>query len=365
MKRIIVSTTNDLITDQRVHRVCTSLVELNFDVLLIGRKLSNSENLDRNYRTSRMKLLFNNSFMFYAEYNIRLFLKLFFIKKEILLSNDLDTLLPNYLISKLFRKKLIYDSHELFSEVPELINRPFVKRFWLKLEQFLLPKLKNSYTVCDSITNYYNSKYNANFKVIKNFPKTIAKIQLGQFPFEISNKKIILYQGALNVGRGLDLMIDTTQYLENVILILIGTGDIEFLLKQRVKNLNLQEKVKFLGKLTPNQLRTLTPLADLGLSLEEDLGLNYRYALPNKIFDYIQALVPILISDLEEMKKVIELYAVGEIISSREPKKLAEQITNILQNEKGFYSKQLELAKKDLNWDKESEKLVDLFNNLN
>ena len=364
MKRIIVSTTNDLVTDQRVHKVCVTLTQMNFDVLLIGRKLSNSKKLNRTYQTSRMRLVFNSGFMFYAEFNIRLFFKLFFLKKEILLSNDLDTLLPNYLISQLLKKKLVYDSHELFTEVPELINRYFVRRIWIKLEQLLLPKLKNCYTVCDSIANYYSFKYKTPFKVIKNCPNTITSTKLGQFPFIYSDKKIIIYQGALNIGRGIELMIDTTHYLENVILVIIGTGYLELPLKQRVQKLNLQDKVKFLGELNPKELQSLTPLADLGLSLEEDLGLSYKYALPNKIFDYIHATIPVLVSDLPEMKKIIKLYSVGEVIYSREPKTLAKQVFQILQKEKGFYSKQLTLAKSDFNWEKESIKLINIFNNL-
>ena len=157
MKRIIVSVTNDLTTDQRVDKVCNTLSKMGFKVLLIGRKFKNSEKLNRNYNTFRFKLLFNKGFLFYAEYNLRLFFKLFFIKKEILLSNDLDTLLPNYLISKIFKTKLVYDSHELFTEVPELINRPFVQNFWLTIEKNILPNIKNCYTVNSEIAKIYSS----------------------------------------------------------------------------------------------------------------------------------------------------------------------------------------------------------------
>lgn len=364
MKQVIVSVTNDITTDQRVHKVCTSLTEMNFNVTVIGRKLKNSIPINRKYSTYRFKLLFNKGVLFYAEYNLKLFLKLLFTKKDILLANDLDTLLPNYLASKLFKTKLVYDSHELFTEVPELIDRTFVKNTWLRIEKFIVPKLKHNYTVCNSIANYYNSKYNTNFKTLRNLPFKTTNNLNGTFPFNTNNQKIILYQGALNKGRGLELMIETMKRIDNVIFVIIGSGDVEKQLVLQVKKLNLQEKVKFISKITPKALQKLTPLADLGLSIEEDLGLNYRFALPNKVFDYIQAQVPILVSDLIEMKQIVEQYNVGEIILDRSPTALANQITAMLQKGKSLYSKQLIKASNELIWEKESEKLIEIINNL-
>ena len=168
MKRIIVSVTNDLVNDQRIFKVCNTLKELDYDILLIGRKLSNSLPISRDYKTYRMRLLFNTSFLFYVEYSIRLFFKILFSKKDILLSNDLDTLLPNYLISHLQKKKLVYDSHELFTEIPELIHRPRVQNVWLKIEQLIFPRLKNVYTVNKKIADIYSKKYNVDVNVIRN-----------------------------------------------------------------------------------------------------------------------------------------------------------------------------------------------------
>lgn len=357
MKRIIISVTNDLATDQRVFKVCNTLKELGFDILLIGRKLPNSLPLDRPYKTYRMRLLFNKGFLFYAEYNTRLFFKLLFTKKDILLANDLDTLTTNYLISLFLNKKLVYDSHELFTEVPELINRPRVQKIWLKIEKSILPKLKNCYTVCQSISDYYNDKYNTDFKVIRNLPEK-STTETTKFPFELKGEKVILYQGALNIGRGLELMIATMQHLEECVLVIVGDGDITNQLKQQVIDLKLENKVNFLGKLTPEKLKSITPLADLGISLEEDLGLNYHFALPNKIFDYIQAEIPVLVSDLPEMKQVINDYNVGEVVIDRNPRELAFQIKTVL---KKSWIDDIEKASKELIWEHEKVKLVELF----
>ena len=169
-KRIIVSVTNDLVSDNRVHKICTSLEKMGFNILLIGRKLLHSSPIERTYQIRRMKLLFKKGPCFYAEYNFRLFLVLLFSRVDIFLSNDLDSLTANFLAARFRKKQLVYDSHEYFTEVPELINRPKVQRIWQWLENKMVPKIKHAYTVCDSIANVYSEKYNVDFKVIRNIP---------------------------------------------------------------------------------------------------------------------------------------------------------------------------------------------------
>lgn len=361
LKKIIVTVTNDLTSDQRVHKVCRTLHNAGYDVFLIGRKLSNSKPLNRSYRTKRISLLFNKGVLFYAEFNLRLFFVLLFYKKDVLLANDLDTLLPNYLISKLQIKKLVYDSHELFSEIPELVNKPFTKKVWRSLERRVLPKLKNTYTVSNSIADYYDKKYQTKFKVIRNLPLMIRTISKGNFSFDHKGEKIILYQGAINIGRGLELIINTMPFISNCILVIIGNGDIIKNLKSYVKNINLVKKVRFLESLTPNELQKITPLANIGISIEEDLGLNYRFSLPNKIFDYINAEVPILVSNLPEMRKIIDTHKVGEIVKDRSPQKLALQIKELLKKD---YSEELKKAKKELIWENQEEELLAIFRNI-
>ena len=357
MKRIVISVTNDLTTDQRVGKTCEVLSEIGYDVLLVGRKLKKSLPIQRNYKTIRFKLLFNKGFLFYTEFNIRLFIFLLFTKKNILFSNDLDTLLPNYLLSLLQQKRLIFDSHELFSEIPELVNKPRIKHFWLYLEKTIIPKLKNVITVSNSIKNYYTNLYGISATVVRNIPK-IEKFDQKNFEINTNGKKVILYQGAVNMGRGIELMIDTMPLLDEFIFIVIGDGDILIQLKAKVDHLSLQNKVKFLGKKTPKELKKLTPNASIGLSLEEDLGLNYRYALPNKIFDYLHANVPVVVSELPEMKTIIKKYSFGEVLEKRSPEVLAKTILNMT---KKNYTKELTLAKEELNWAKEKKKLTSIF----
>lgn len=151
-KKIIVSVTTDLYSDQRVHKTCLSLHKAGYDVLLVGRFVKKNifidleERKNKPYSIKRFNLFFKKGFLFYMVYNIRLLFFLLNNKFDILLSNDLDTLLSNFIISKLKKKSLVYDSHELFTEVPELYNRNFVKSFWVLIEGWIFPKLNSIIT---------------------------------------------------------------------------------------------------------------------------------------------------------------------------------------------------------------------------
>ncbi|MDB4297442.1 glycosyltransferase [Flavobacteriaceae bacterium] len=363
MKKVVVSVTNDLVTDQRVHKVCTSLCSYGFSVLLVGRKLKDSQPISRVYETNRMQLLFSKGPLFYMEYNIRLFLKLLFVKKNVLLSNDLDTLLPNYLVSKLSKTPLIYDSHELFTQVPELINRPKTQKIWKSIEVYIFPKLKNVFTVSQSIVAYYTETYNVPVKLLRNLPEINSDkdIAVSSEVIEfINGKHAIIYQGAVNLGRGLELMIDTIKTLENTVLCVFGKGDVLLELTEKVKKENLSAKILLFGAVAPSELKRITPLFDVGLSLEEDLGMNYRYALPNKVFDYMLAGIPSLVSDLPEMKNLVSEYEIGEVLQDRSPLVVASQLNHILLN-KDSYKTAIKKAQLKLNWEEESKVLKNTF----
>ena len=361
-KKIIVSVTSDLVSDNRVHKVCTTLHNMGFEVLLVGRKLPESLPLQvRDYEAKRLSLLFKKGPMFYAEFNIRLYLFLLFSNFDILLSNDLDTLPANFIAAQVKCKPLVYDSHEYFTEVPELINRPQVKKVWEWLEKKMVPNIKHAFTVCNSIARIYEDKYGTPFRVVRNLPVAgsfTPKSGKGE-----NHQKIILYQGAVNIGRGLEQAILAMHYIENAKLIIAGGGDILTKLQNLVIKENLQNKVKFTGRLPLEELAKLTPQADLGLSIEEDLGLNYRFALPNKLFDYIQAQVPVLITNLPEMAAIVNQYHIGEITESLEPRHLAIKITDALNNseKRKVWKSNLPVAAKELTWENEEKVIWEMF----
>jgi glycosyltransferase involved in cell wall biosynthesis len=327
--------------------------------------------MSKPYRTKRFSMIFKTGFGFYAEYNIRLFFYLLSREKELLYANDLDTLPANFLVSRMGSVPLVYDSHEYFTEVPELIHRPRVRSFWLRLEEFIVPRLKNVITVNKELAKIYSEKYRVPVAVVRN----VASINSHGIPMEPKpgnrgdqkpgkgEEDVLIYQGALNLGRGIELMIDCMAYLENCILLIAGRGDISTDLKRRAEEAKLNDRIQFLGRTDPESLRELTRKASLGLSLEEDLGLNYRYALPNKIFDYIHAGIPVIVSDLPVMGNFVLENKVGAVLTERNSKALAQLIMQVL-SERRSYDSFLRDAAGNYNWDKEKVKLLKLIENL-
>jgi len=357
-KTAVVCVTNDLSTDQRVHKTCLTLQKSGYWLVLIGRLLPESLPLERSYFTLRKKLWFRRGPLFYAEFNVRLFFYLMNKELDLIIANDLDTLPAAFLVAKLRNKKLLFDAHELFSEVPELVKRPLVKWFWQKTEDIILPQITQAMTVCQSIADYYHSKYNIDMKVVRNVPtfKSTARTNKLAFP----PKKIILYQGALNVGRGLEWALNAMPLIDNAMLVIIGNGDIRKQLVELTASLGIQDKVQFTGTISGELLQEYTASADIGLCLLEEMGLNYYYALPNRIFDYILAGVPVLATRFPEIANVVDTYKTGVLIDHYEPEYLAEIINSMLI--KPIDTTHFAEVAKELCWENEEKVLLAILN---
>lgn len=352
-KTVILSVINDISTDQRVHRIASTLSDWGFEVLVVGRKLPNSPPLPVHpYQTHRLRCFWHKGKLFYLEFTLRLFFFLLFRRADVYTANDLDTLLPNYLIARFKHKRLVYDAHELFTEVPELIHRPFTRKIWLILEQWLMPHVDNFMTVNEGLAEVYQERYAKTAVIVRNVP---FYKQINDYTHK---QPILIYQGALNVGRGIELMIETMILLPEYQLWIIGDGDIKNHLHLLAREKNVSNQLRFFGKLPFSELHALTTQARIGFSLEEDLGANYRLATPNKIYDYIQAEIPVIVSDLPLMKQIVQKWRVGHVLIARSPEKLAELVHKTVEVD---WNMSLKKAKAELCWENEREKLKLLY----
>jgi len=365
VKKVIISVSNDLATDQRVQRHISVLLKEGYQVNFIGRILPHSlEFVPDNYQVKRFKLWFRAGFLFYANLNVRLFFYLLYHKADLYFSNDLDTLLPNYLVAKIYGKPLIYDSHEYFTGVPEIQNRKLVKQVWTSLEALIFPKLKHLITVNHSIADLYESDYGIRPQVIRNVSsKFLPENRMTRGELNLpENAFLIINQGSgINVDRGMEEMLEALLLLpKNFHFLLVGKGDVLAHLKQKAQAVSLLDRVHFIPSQPYSQMLQYTLNADLGISLDKDTNINYRFSLPNKVFDYIKCGIPLLVSNLKEPGALVTKFKIGRIAKVNAPE-IAQAILKISKEDKSIYTANLVLAAAENNWEKESAVLVEML----
>ena len=360
MKKLVFTVTNDLNYDQRMQRICGSLADAGYDVLLVGRKLKTSLPLSKkNYDQQRLICWFNKGKLFYSEFNIRLFFFLLFKKMDCICAIDLDTILPCYYISKLKGVKRVYDAHEYFSQLDEVVSRPSIYRFWKKIEKRMIPKFKNAYTVCDSLAEEFRKNYNAKYKVIRNVPLLVESNE------QMRSEDVILYQGAVNKGRGLEKLALAMKYV-NAVLWVCGNGNFMEEMRSVVQENDLSGKVIFFGMLPPDELKKRTAQAYVAVNPFERTGLNQYLSLSNKFFDYIHAGIPQVTMNYPEYKKINDQFKIAELIDDLDPENIAKAINRLINNKELYFQLKQNclLARQKLNWQKEKDRLLNFYEEL-
>ncbi len=360
MKKIYFTVTNDLVYDQRMDRICGSLAANGYAVTLVGRKLSSSLPLvQKNFRQKRIRCWFNKGKLFYFEYNLRLINFLLFRKIDAICAIDLDTIVPCHSISRVKHIPRVYDAHEMFTELKEVVNRPVIHKIWKQVEKRLVPRFKWGYTVSESLAEEFYRRYDVHYKTIRNTPV------LRPFDPAVPKEKFILYQGAVNEARGFEYLIPAMQWV-NSRLVICGDGNFMHAVKDLIIQFKLEDKIKLKGMLAPAELWVIAQQARLGVAIAEKEGLNQYLALPNKFFDYIHAGLPQVTMDYPEYRAINKQYEVAVLIDNLAPKRIAEAINNLMLDDV-LYNRLREnclLARKELNWQQEEKKLLDFYQSL-
>ena len=338
-------------------RICSTLADAGFNVLLVGRKLKNSPGLTaEKYNQQRLNCWFAKGKLFYIEYNVRLFFNLLFKKADCICAIDLDTILPVYCISSLKGIRRVYDAHEYFSQLDEVVSRPGIYRFWHGIEKKMLPRFPQGYTVCESLADEFKKHYGADYAVIRNVPTLQSLLE------KVDKEKLILYQGAVNKGRGLEKLVKAMKEI-NTKLWICGDGNFMKEMKEAVVKENVSDKVFFLGMLEPELLKKKTAEAYLAINPFDKKGLNQYLSLSNKFFDYIHAAVPQVTMNYPEYRKINEQFEVAVLIDDLDPGMIAKAVNKLL-NDPSLYKRLQEnclKARLELNWQNEKEKLLKIY----
>jgi len=365
--KAVFSVVNCICHDQRVLKIAGVVNDLGCNVTIIGRRKGDCcRESDLPFRTFRFRMLFNRGFLFYSFFNIRLFFYLLFHNYDVMIANDLDTLLPNFLVAVLKRRSLVYDSHEYFTGVPELTGRIFVTWVWKTIESYIFPRLKHVMTVSDSLALQYEKEYGIRPVTVRNCSVSSAGIEGysgNETGIKAGDLLLIFQGGGINIDRGGEELVEAMRYTSGVSLIVAGSGDVIGRLKNRVLDLELADRILFLDMMPWEELMKYTRSADAGLSLDKDTNMNYRFSLPNKLFDYISAGIPVIAGNLPEVAGIIKKYDCGIIIPEITTEAIAEAVET-LKNDRELLNKlrrNVVYASEDLSWEKESEKVKKFY----
>ena len=356
---IVCAVTNDLNQDQRMRKVCTSLYEAGYQVTLVGRsKRTSADLLPQAYRQVRLEVTPESGPRFYYNFNSKLEALLQEQKPHIIYSADTDTLLACGRAKKQLRSKLILDAHEYFVEVPELQSRPLKKLLWRAVEKRYIPTADACITVSSSLAEVLGYRDGREYTVVRNVPLLGTTSQRPPR----SEKKIMLYQGVLNKGRGLEQAIDSMALLDDPSLELhiVGGGDLEQELRTRAAATDYRDKIVFRGWLHGTALRQATGEAWLGLNLLAVGSLNYKYSLANKFFDYMHAHVPSVNMSLPEYQTILQRHKVGIMCEKLSAESLAHAVREVSDRKHRAMVAACTAAAEEYNWQQEQQVLLGL-----
>ncbi|GAO43887.1 hypothetical protein FPE01S_02_09930 [Flavihumibacter petaseus NBRC 106054] len=356
-KRIIFTINNDPSTDQRMQRICGTLASNGYKVVLVGRTMTRLPLPELPYPAFRLNSWLRKGPLSYAEFNIRLFWWLLFRKTDIICAIDLDTILPVYINSKWKNIVRVYDAHEYFSELKEVVRRPAIQKIWQRIESFSLQRFPLGYTVSQSIAEAFENRYGVRYTVIRNLPfRNKNEVPVTQ------RKKRFLYQGAINEGRGIEQLLEAMLTVPAE-LDLYGSGNRLDACKALCRSLGLQHKVFFHEPVPPETLRKLTPYYWAGINLVEPEGLNQLYSLANKFFDYIQAGIPQVTMNFPEYQRVQQEQPVGILLGSTRSAEIARALNHLLEDTVVYeqLTENCRHASKTYCWENEEKHLLAVY----
>jgi glycosyltransferase involved in cell wall biosynthesis len=365
--KALIAVISDLATDMRVRKHASLLAEMGFDVTLIGRKSAGTDDIHiLPGKSVRLNVPFRRGPFMYLTYNLMLMFQLFLRKADIYVSNDLDTLLPCFAASRLFSKPLVYDAHEYFTGQYGLPERKFRHRVWKRLEKWILPEISHMMTVSESIASLYHKEYGVNPVVIRNLAPAADHIMPADRSGIVDREDdlLVVFQGAgINPGRGAVELIDAMTLTDGVTLLIIGSGDIIRDIRRRVSERGLEDKVKLVPRMPWEQMMGYTMCCDAGLSLDTDTCLNQRFSLPNKLFDYIAAGIPVVVSPLPEVSAVVNTFRCGIVMDEMTPEAISGALTALRDNALLLESLKngATEARKELTWATDKKKEQELF----
>ncbi len=363
-KKVLISFLGNIEYDTRCYNLYNSLEAKGYTVNFIGFDwLTENFNSVKGKKTIIKLSKKFSSIIFYFKFFSILKFQLLFRKYDTLFAEDLYTLPLCIIVGKIKGAKVIYDCRELFGFLAGLKDKPLVQKLWQLVEKIFIKKADLVLVTGEMDADFLKAHYHIqNIIVLRNLPlfnKAKNPVNFYEKLNIARDKKILIYQGVVVKGRGIDMIFKLLSLTDDFILIILGDGEHFDYYKNQSTMLGISEKVYFVGKISQDDLINYTAGAFIGLSLIENVSLSYYYALPNKLFEYIMAEIPVITTDLPQMKKIIDDYNVGFTVKENDIEQL-RLILNDVKNDEQLYvnlKSNCVSASKILNWDNEFKNL--------
>jgi glycosyltransferase involved in cell wall biosynthesis len=368
----IVLEIGDVITDGRCRNICESYHRWGGCVTFVGPSDVDERVVLNDIAIERVRVESGfGSKVLYAHFGLRSVWKGVDLKPTVIIAEDLFSL-PAALVIKWFtRAPVLYDAKEFYFALASLRHRPVTQRFWALVERLCIRFADRVITSGQRDSDVIADRYRIDRPVaIHNYPPRRSNPGDATFlrkRYSIPDRyRIFLYQGWLLRGRGLFHLIDLAAAIGSVMLVIVGGGALRDELERYAARSGVADRVLFTGPVPYAELPDYTAGADVGCALIEDYGMSYRYARPNKLFEYIQAGIPVLVSDLPAMREVLERRPVGSIVDLSEPAALVAAGRRLIEDTE-FYNEcvdQCSVAASEYHWGMEETKLQRLFEQL-
>ena len=363
--------------ESRIEKETETIAKLNIvdKIYIIGiwhKGLHEKEDIDKKRTILRIKLWsrkFGESSIpkicKFIEWTIRIFI-LFMGKRIVIVNIHNVALLPLGIIFKIFKQtKLIYDTHELETEKHGWSG--IRKKLGKILEKSLIKYVDEIIVVGPKIAQWYENEYGKKTFVVLNTPKFSSKLNKDLFRkiFNIQKEKIIfLYQGVFGESRGIESIIEAFKLYNanDKALVLLGSGPLEDKIKLAAEHF---DNIYYHPIVNTNVLHDYTSSADIAFALIDNSCLNHYYCLPNKFFQFVMAEIPVIVSNVYEKKRLTEEYNIGFVLENTSIEYLIELIKKIDRKVISSFKQNLKAFKKEYNWKKQEEILMQVYKGLN
>ena len=381
-------------TDLRTIRTATALAQVGLHVTLVDIEhvQTSNEEIDTKFMVMpkeqaienvQMKhIFFSDRFTRYYEplhvvpwllfkglRMIRASLTLLQTRADVYHASDLTALPACYLAARWYHKPLIFEINDMPLVSPQVLHRRLLHTISVYLLKKMVARcavvISPSEPIAQKMLDLYKARASRVLRNIPPYQSPIVSQRLRECLGLPSTTRIALYQGSLIHDRGLTLLIRAAAFLDpNIVLVFMGKGESQATLEACIDQQGVEHRVKMLPAVPYADLLSWTASADLGLIIYEAGSPNVPMMLPNKLFEYLMAGVPVLASPLEAVVEIVEKHQVGSIISSLDPQEIAHTINTMLSNQAEMTIMKhnaLAIAKNELRWDIEAQQLIRIY----